>query len=82
MVEARKVEVPPEFTILTKVEIPSFQPGRTGRRDVMVTYQTDPAHVFTTTMAAEDFTEDRMVEHISKLVREDFKIIGQTYKVK
>jgi hypothetical protein len=74
-------EIPKEFTVLTKVQVPSFRPGRAGKQDVQITYRTPDMNVYLIYIPAEDFSEKVMVETIRKQIESDYQIIGRTFKI-
>lgn len=57
-----------EAEIVSILDIPSAQPSRFGKTDVLVTYRVDPLHSFTITMAREDATSD----NVQKAIRADW----------
>jgi len=66
-----------EVTIIDVRDIPSTEPGRIGKIDVLVTYQIDPAHIYMIRIPKEEFTEERLTEAIRKDVAEKRKWIGR-----
>jgi len=77
MAEKKEKEAKEEVTILDVRDIPSTEPGRIGKIDVLVTYQIDPAHVYMIRIPKEEFTEERLTEEIKRDVAEKRRWIGK-----
>jgi len=71
-----------EALIVRWSEMPSADPARAGKTDVLVTWQWDAFHVFTDVVPAEEWSEERF----RRLVAERWKKVrqweGRTIKVK
>ena len=50
--------------IVDKREIPSAEPARVGKRDVVITYQVDTFRTYIIMIPEEQFTEKELVERI------------------
>ncbi len=71
--------MPDQAQIIDVRDIPSTQPGRLGKMDVMVTYQVDPLHVYMVTLHKEEFSEAALQAAMKKDVDEKRKLIGKTF---
>jgi hypothetical protein len=71
----------PEIEILDVVEIFSPQPGRIGKKDVMVTYTVGGVRRYVVTLPAEDASEAKIVEHIKKVEAERQKVVGKKFTI-
>jgi len=58
-------------------EIPSAEPARVGKMDLIVTYQVDAFRTYITTIPKEEFTEERLRETIKREMAEREKWIGK-----
>jgi len=76
-----KAPKPIEVEIIDKVEMPSVEPGRLGKIDVVVTYQIDPLHRYRVTIPAEKATDEAIEEAIRKDAQHRLKWIGRKVKV-
>jgi hypothetical protein len=69
--------MPQEISIIDVREIPSTDPARAGKLDIIVTYQSDPLHTFITIMPKEAFTEENLKKQIQKEMAERAQWIGK-----
>jgi len=73
MAEEKKVEA----EILDVRKVPSTDPGRLGKFDILVTYRIGPAQVYMIRVAEEEFTEEQVTEAIKKDIEEKKRWIGR-----
>jgi len=77
-----KEERPKEQVVILDVrDVPSTDPARIGRLDVMVTYRVDPAHIYMITIPKEKFDEKTLKATIRKDLEEKRKWIGKQLEV-
>jgi len=70
-----------KIKILDVREIPSGEPGRIGKMDLIITYQVDALRTYITTMPKEEFTEERLKEKIKKELTEREKWLGKEIEI-
>lgn len=70
-----------EVKIVDVREIPSGDPTRIGRLDVMVTYSIDAFRTYVTVIPKEEFNEETLKERIKKEQTERERWIGKTVKI-
>jgi len=58
-------------------EIPSADPARVGKLDMIVTYQTDKLNTYITVIPKEEFTEAALIEKIRAEMKERETWIGK-----
>jgi len=68
---------PPKVKILDVRDVPSTEPGRIGKIDVLVTYQLDPTHIYMVRVPKEEFTDERVREVIRRDVEEKRRWVGK-----
>jgi len=68
---------PPRVKILDVRDVPSTEPGRIGKIDVLVTYQLDPTHIYMVRIPKEEFTDERVRGVIRKDVEEKRRWVGK-----
>jgi len=68
---------PPRVKILDVRDVPSTEPGRIGKIDVLVTYQLDPTHIYMVRIPKEEFTDEKVKEVIKKDVEEKKRWVGK-----
>jgi len=69
---------PPEkVKVLDVRDVPSTEPGRIGKIDVLVTYQLDPTHIYMVRIPKEEFTDERVREVIKRDVEEKRRWVGR-----
>jgi len=69
--------MPQEITIIDVREIPSTDPARVGKLDMIVTYQVDPMHTYITIMSKETFTAETLKKQIAAEMAERAEWIGK-----
>ena len=71
--------MPREAEIVSVLDIPSPEPTRLGKTDVMITYRVDPLHSFSIRIPKEDSSDEK----IKKAIQADWdtrkKIIGAKF---
>jgi len=73
-----EVGVPPQkVKVLDVRDVPSTEPGRIGKIDVLVTYQLDPTHIYMVRLPKEEFTDEKVKEVIRKDVEEKKRWVGK-----
>ncbi|RKY70078.1 MAG: hypothetical protein DRQ24_09865 [Candidatus Latescibacterota bacterium] len=70
-----------KIKILDVREIPSGEPGRIGKMDLIITYQVDALRTYITTMPKEEFTEERLKEKIKEELTEREKWLGKEIEI-
>ena len=70
-------EKPRKVRILDVREVPSTDPERFGKMDVLITYQVDPMHVYIIRLPKEEFNEERVREAIRADLEEKAKWLGR-----
>jgi hypothetical protein len=77
-------ETPPiarQAEIVSVLDIPSPEPTRLGKSDVMVTYRVDPLHSFTIRMPKEDSTPAKIKAAIQADWNTRKEIIGAKFSL-
>ncbi len=70
-----------EITLLDKTEVPSADPARIGRKDIIVTYQTDPYHTYYVVIPEEIFSEEALRAAIAKDLEERQAWVGRKIEI-
>jgi len=82
LVLGEEVGVPPQkVKILDVRDVPSVEPGRIGKIDVLITYQVDPTHIYMVRLPKEEFTDEKVKEAIKKDLEEKRKWVGKELAV-
>jgi len=68
---------PQKVKVLDVRDVPSTEPGRIGKIDVLVTYQLDPTHIYMVRIPKEEFTDEKVREVIRRDVEEKRKWVGK-----
>jgi len=77
-----EVGVPPQKVKILDVRVvPSVEPGRIGKIDVLITYQVDPTHIYMVRLPKEEFTDEKVREAIKKDLEEKRKWVGKELAV-
>ena len=63
--------------ILDIRDVPSLDPDRFGKLDVLVTYQLDPTHIYIVRIPKEEFSEERLREVIKRDIEEKKRFVGR-----
>ena len=66
-----------KIKIVDKREIPSAEPARAGKMDVMITYQIDTFRTYIIIIPEEQFTEDELKKRIKADMEERQKWAGK-----
>ena len=80
-VEVKPTELGIEVKIIDIRKIPSIEPGRFGKFDVMVVYQTPDGNVYTIKIPEESFSEEELKLAIKKDLQERTKWVGKTFRL-
>jgi len=70
-----------EITIIDVREIPSADPTRIGKLDVIVTYSVDAFRTYMTVIPKEEFEEKTLINRIKVEMAEREKWIGKKIRV-
>jgi len=70
-----------EITIIDVREIPSADPTRIGKLDVIVTYSVDAFRTYMTVIPKEEFDEKTLINRIKVEMAEREKWIGKKIRV-
>jgi len=68
---------PPTVKVVDVRDVPSTDPGRIGKIDVLITYQLDPTHIYMVRIPKEEFTEAKVREVIKRDVEEKRRWVGK-----
>jgi hypothetical protein len=58
----------PTVTVISTLDVPSTDPARLGKMDMMITYRSDPLHSFTIRIPAEGIT----LAKVDAAIRSDY----------
>jgi len=67
--------------ILSTVDIPSREPDRVGKIDVLVTYRLTPYTTGMVLIHKEEFAEETMLKAVKEDIDKKSAFVGKTYKV-
>jgi len=68
---------PQRVRVLDVRDVPSTEPGRIGKIDVLVTYQLDPTHIYMVRIPKDEFTDEKVREVIRRDVEEKSQWVGK-----
>ena len=70
-----------KIKVIEAVEIYSATPERLGKKDALITYSVDEVGIYMVTLPAEEATEDKIKEAITKAETARQKLIGKEFEV-
>ena len=73
--------MPTKFKVFDVRRVPSADPERIGKMDMLVMYELDAMRRYIVRIPEEEFSEDRMKEEIKKDMAEREKFTGKEYEI-
>ena len=73
--------MPTKFKVFDIRRVPSADPERIGKMDMLVMYELDPMRRYIVRIPEEEFTEERMKEEIKKDMAEREQFTGKEYEI-
>jgi hypothetical protein len=69
------------FKVIDIRRVPSAEPNRVGKLDYLVTYQLDPFRTYMLTIAADELTDQLLVEAVKKDLASMERFAGREFSL-
>ncbi|MBA7521497.1 hypothetical protein ES705_13604 [subsurface metagenome] len=73
--------MPTKFKVFDTRRVPSAEPERVGKYDMLVMYELDPMRRYIVRIPEEEFNEARMLEAVKKDMAEREQYTGKEYEI-